>query len=62
MCSVVSVTMKSEYELVSDAVLGTDLHLSEEYISSTHIRRLFVDVDLVSTQKQPGCKKRCGPV
>ena len=26
MCSVVSVTMKSEYELVSDAILGTDLH------------------------------------
>jgi len=33
MCSVVSVTMKSEYELVSDAVLGTNLHLSEEYIT-----------------------------
>ena len=29
MCSVVSVTMRSEYELVSDTILGTDLHLSE---------------------------------
>ena len=26
--------MKSEYKLVSDAVLGTDLHLSEEYIAN----------------------------
>jgi len=30
MCSVAFVSMKSEYELVSDAVLGTDLHLSEK--------------------------------
>ena len=47
MCSVVSVTMKSEYELVSDAVLGTDLHLSEEY-SATYTRWLSVGVDMVA--------------
>ena len=32
MCSVVSVTMKSEYDLVSDTM---DLHLSEEYIATS---------------------------
>ena len=26
--------MKSEYELVSDAVLGTNLHLNEEYTAT----------------------------
>ena len=31
MCSVVSVSMKSEYELVSNAILGTDLHFNKEY-------------------------------
>jgi len=48
MCSVVSVTMKSEYELVSDAVLGMDLHLCEK--SNTRIailRWLCVDVIIV---------------
>ena len=30
-CCIVSVTIKSEYELASDAVLGTDLHFSKEY-------------------------------
>ena len=49
MCSVVSVTMKSEYELVSDAVLGTDLHLSEYSNMRMVIARwLCVDVDVVA--------------
>ena len=47
MCSVISVTMKSEYELVSDTILGMDLHLSEEYIV-TYNRLLSVDVDMVT--------------
>ena len=43
MCSVVSVTTKSEYELVSDAVLGTDLHLGGEY-TAIYIRWLSVEI------------------
>ena len=47
MCSVASVPMKSEYELVSDTILGTDLHLSEEYIL-TYMRWLCVGVGMVT--------------
>ena len=42
MCGVVSVTMKSEYELVSDAVPGTDLLLSEEYKTSCVLACLYL--------------------
>jgi len=53
MCSVVSVTMKSVYELVSDVVLGTDLHLRlEEYIA-IYNRWLSVGVDIVTVIVPP---------
>ena len=42
MCIVLSVTMKGEYELVSDAVLGTDLHFSEEYKTSCVLACLYL--------------------
>ena len=47
MCSVVSVTMKSEYELVSDAVLETDLHLSEYHVRS-YIRWLVININVLA--------------
>ena len=52
MCSVVSVTMKSEYELVSDTILGTDLHLSEDCID-LYNRLLSVGIDIVTAIVPP---------
>ena len=49
MCSVVSVTMKNEYELVSDAVLGTDLH---QY-TTNYIRWFSVGVDIATVIVPP---------
>jgi len=44
---IVSVTMKSECELVGDAVFGTNLHLSEEYITAD-LRWLSIEVHMVT--------------
>ena len=44
--------MESEYELVSDAILGTNLQLHEEYIT-IYIRWLWVGVDIMAVIVSP---------